>query len=130
MNLDDAKSLARNKFKRHLIEGKVQIGLWLSMDSLFATEIVAGSGFDWLLLDMEHTSIDLSQVVQHLRAAKGGTAEVVVRIPWNEPIIVKRLLDAGANVVPLSVADFAAFVKTESEKYERIIRLTGGVKSD
>lgn len=95
--MDDAKSLPPNKFKRHLIEGKVQIGLWLSMDSLFATEIVAGSGFDWLLLDMEHTSIDLSQVVQHLRAAKGGTAEVVVRIPWNEPIIVKRLLDAGVR---------------------------------
>ena len=46
-----------------------------------------------------------------------------------DPATKQKLLDAGANVVPLSIAEFATFVKTESEKYERIIRLTG-VKSD
>ncbi|UZF95884.1 HpcH/HpaI aldolase family protein [Bosea sp. NBC_00550] len=90
-------TLQPNLFKRGLIEGKRQPGLWLTLESLNATEILAGAGYSWLLLDMEHTPVDPSQVSQHLRAAKGGTAEVVVRIPWNEPIMMKRLLDAGVR---------------------------------
>lgn len=92
-----------NAFKQGLASGQKQLGLWLALDSPTATEIVAGAGYDWLLLDLEHTTIDIGQVVTHLRAAKGGTAEVVVRIPWNEPIAFKRLLDAGVRsfMVPM-----------------------------
>ena len=69
-------------------------------------------------------------------APRGTPKEVIVRLNAEinkilaEPETKQKLLDAGANVVPLSIADFAAFVKAESEKYERIIRLTGGVKTD
>lgn len=84
-----------NRFKAGLAEGRRQPGLWLSLESPNATEILAGSGYDWLLLDMEHTAQGISQVADHIRAAKGGTAELVVRIPWNEPIVMKRLLDVG-----------------------------------
>jgi 4-hydroxy-2-oxoheptanedioate aldolase len=97
-----------NQFKRNLAAGKKQIGLWLGLDSPNATEIVAGAGFDWLLLDMEHTCIDASSVVQHLRAAKGGSAEVVVRVPWNEPIILKRLLDIGVRSFMIPMVQTAA----------------------
>jgi 4-hydroxy-2-oxoheptanedioate aldolase len=90
-------TLQPNLFKRGLADGKRQPGLWLTLESTSATEIVAGAGYSWLLLDMEHTPVDASQVVEHLRAARGGTAEVVVRIPWNEPIMMKRLLDAGVR---------------------------------
>lgn len=92
-----------NAFKRNLREGRKQYGLWLSLDSPMATEIIAGSGYDWLLLDLEHNCIDLSSVVNHLRAAKGGTAEMMVRIPWNDPVVFKRLLDLGVRsfMVPL-----------------------------
>src|SRR5713101_4930907 len=89
--------LPTNSFKRALAAGKPQIGLWLSMTSPVATELVAGAGFDWVLVDMEHSANDLTDVVAHLRAAVGGTAEPVVRVPWNEPVLVKRLLDAGAR---------------------------------
>src|SRR5260370_36359854 len=89
--------LPTNNFKRALAAGKPQIGLWLSMTSPVATELVAGAGFDWVLVDMEHSANDLTDVVAHLRAAVGGTAEPVVRVPWNEPVLVKRLLDAGAR---------------------------------
>src|SRR5260221_6406289 len=82
--------------KRALAAGKPKIGLWLSMTSPVATEVVAGAGFDWVLVDMEHSANDLVDVVAHLRAAVGGSAEPVVRVPWNEPVLVKRLLDAGA----------------------------------
>ncbi|MBX6367453.1 MAG: HpcH/HpaI aldolase/citrate lyase family protein [Rhodospirillales bacterium] len=89
--------LPENRFKRGLAAGKPQIGLWLSMTSPVATEIVAGAGFDWVLVDMEHSANDLSEVAAHLRAAEGGTAEPIVRVPWNEPVMVKRVLDIGAR---------------------------------
>jgi 4-hydroxy-2-oxoheptanedioate aldolase len=89
--------LPHNKFKRALAEKKTQIGLWMTLCSPIATEVVAGAGFDWFLLDMEHSPNDLPQIVDQLRAAEGGTAEPVVRVPWNEPIAVKRVLDQGAR---------------------------------
>jgi 4-hydroxy-2-oxoheptanedioate aldolase len=88
-----------NRFKRALIAGQPQIGLWLSLTSPIATEIVAGAGFDWLLIDMEHAANDLSEVAAHLRAAEGGTAEPIVRPPWNDTIMVKRLLDLGVRTL-------------------------------
>jgi 4-hydroxy-2-oxoheptanedioate aldolase len=92
-----------NYFKQHLAAGQRQIGLWLALGSPTATEIVAGSGYDWLLLDLEHTTLDIGQVTEHLRAARGGTAEMVVRVPWNDPVTFKRLLDAGVRsfMVPM-----------------------------
>ena len=91
--------LRENVFKRRLKDGSRQPGLWLTLESPTATEILAGAGYDWLLLDMEHTTVDPSQVADHIRAARGGTAELAVRIPWNEPIMVKRLLDAGVQTL-------------------------------
>jgi 4-hydroxy-2-oxoheptanedioate aldolase len=86
-----------NPFKRGLAEGRRQAGLWMTTGAPGITEMVAGAGFAWLLIDMEHSPNDLIQVVDHLRAAEGGTAEPVVRVPWNEPVMVKRLLDQGAR---------------------------------
>jgi 4-hydroxy-2-oxoheptanedioate aldolase len=89
--------LPENRFKRALADRKTQIGLWMTMTSPVATEIVAGAGFDWMLLDMEHSANDLPEIVAQLRAAGGGTAEPIVRVPWNEPVAVKRVLDQGAQ---------------------------------
>jgi 4-hydroxy-2-oxoheptanedioate aldolase len=89
--------LPRNAFKRAIAEGRPQIGLWLTLTSPVATEVAAGAGFDWLLIDMEHSANDVADVAAHLRAAEGGTAEPIVRPPWNEPVITKRLLDQGVR---------------------------------
>lgn len=89
--------MPQNRFKRALAQGQRQIGLWMSLASPAATEVAAGAGFDWLLLDMEHAPNELPDIAHHLRAVEGGTAEPVVRVPWNEPVIVKRLLDIGAR---------------------------------
>ena len=86
-----------NPLKRALAEGKKQVGFWLSSMSPVAAEIAAGSGFDWLLIDMEHTGNDAGDVVHAMRAMVGGTAEPVVRVPWNEPVVVKRMMDLGAR---------------------------------
>ncbi|MEO8883256.1 MAG: aldolase/citrate lyase family protein, partial [Devosia sp.] len=87
-----------NRLKRALKAQDTKLaGFWLTTASPTATEIAAGAGFDWLLIDMEHSANELPDVVHHLRAATAGTAEPVVRMPWNEPVLVKRLLDAGAR---------------------------------
>jgi 4-hydroxy-2-oxoheptanedioate aldolase len=104
----EAQALVPNLFKRNLAAKKKQIGMWLSTNSPIATEILAWSGYDWLLLDMEHACIDPSQVAQHLTAARGGTAELVVRIPSNDPVLLKRLLDAGVRSIMVPWVQSAA----------------------
>jgi 4-hydroxy-2-oxoheptanedioate aldolase len=86
-----------NKLKRALADKRRQIGCWLTLESTIATEIAAGAGFDWLLLDMEHTGLTLAQIGQHVLAAAGGTAELVVRIPSLDPVLTKNLLDGGVR---------------------------------
>lgn len=86
-----------NPLKQALAERRRQNGFWLTLGAVAATEIAADAGFDWVLVDMEHTALDAHDIVEHLRAARGRAAEVVVRVPWNEPVTVKRLLDQGAR---------------------------------
>jgi 4-hydroxy-2-oxoheptanedioate aldolase len=86
-----------NTFKRALRANKVQIGLWCSLSHHYATELVAGAGFDWLLLDTEHSPNDLESVLQQLQAAAPYPTHAVVRVPWNDMVTIKRYLDAGAQ---------------------------------
>ena len=92
-----APTIRPNLFKQGLRARKKQPGIWLTLESPNVTEIIAGAGYSWMLLDMEHTSLDLSQVADHIRAAQGGTAELMVRMPWNDSIMFKRLLDTGVR---------------------------------
>jgi 4-hydroxy-2-oxoheptanedioate aldolase len=86
-----------NTFKRAIKAGRQQIGLWSSLSSHLSVELLAGSGFDWLLLDTEHAPNDLPMVLSQLQATEGGTAHPIVRPPWNDPVLVKRYLDAGVQ---------------------------------
>lgn len=92
-----------NQLKRALREGRPQIGLWSSLASHITVEVLAGSGFDWLLLDTEHAPNELTMVHNQLQAMTGGTATPVVRPPWNDAVLFKRLLDIGVQslLVPL-----------------------------
>jgi len=88
-----------NTFKRALKAGKVQIGLWCSLSSHYAIELVAGSGFDWLLLDTEHSPNDLESVLTQLQAAAPYSTHPVVRVPWNDMVTIKRFLDIGSQTI-------------------------------
>ena len=88
-----------NALKKNLGNGARKVGYWLTLVSPTATEIAADAGFDWLLIDMEHAANEIGDVLHHLRAAEGGTAEPVVRVPWNDAVVVKRVLDAGARSI-------------------------------
>jgi 4-hydroxy-2-oxoheptanedioate aldolase len=86
-----------NRLKRALAGGQLQIGLWSTLASHIAAEVSAGSGFDWLLLDLEHAPNDVSTVHHQLQAIQGSTTSAMVRPAWNDPVVFKRLLDIGVQ---------------------------------
>jgi 4-hydroxy-2-oxoheptanedioate aldolase len=88
-----------NNFKRAIKAGRPQIGLWCSLCSPYAVELVAGSGFDWLLIDAEHSPNDLPLVTSQLQAAFGSASHPIVRPPWNDMVLIKQYLDAGAQTL-------------------------------
>jgi 4-hydroxy-2-oxoheptanedioate aldolase len=90
-------NLPRNVFKQALARCERQLGLWSGLASPLAAEILAGAGFDWIVIDGEHAPNDISTLLPQLQAMRGGTAEPVFRVPWNEPVIIKRALDVGAR---------------------------------
>jgi 4-hydroxy-2-oxoheptanedioate aldolase len=90
-------NLPRNAFKQALSRGERQVGLWCGMASPVSAEILAGAGFDWIVIDGEHAPNDITTLLPQLQAMRGGTAEPVFRVPWNEPVIIKRALDVGAR---------------------------------
>jgi 4-hydroxy-2-oxoheptanedioate aldolase len=65
--------------------------------SPISIEVLADCGYDWLMLDMEHSPNDLSEILAQLQAMKGGTATPIVRPPWNDMVTFKRLLDIGVQ---------------------------------
>jgi len=89
--------LPRNAFKHAIASGQLQIGLWCSLCSNITAEVVAHSGFDWLLLDTEHSPNELPDVLSQLQAVQTGTAAAIVRPAWNDMVLIKRYLDIGAQ---------------------------------
>lgn len=90
-------NLPRNAFKLALSKCERQVGLWCGLASPIAAEIVAGAGFDWIVIDGEHAPNDITTLLPQLQAMRGGTAEPVFRVPWNDAVIIKRALDVGAR---------------------------------
>jgi 4-hydroxy-2-oxoheptanedioate aldolase len=90
-------NLPRNAFKQALSRCERQVGLWCSLASPIAAEILAGAGFDWIVIDGEHAPNDITTLLPQLQAMRGGTAEPVFRVPWNDAVIIKRALDVGAR---------------------------------
>jgi len=89
----------RNAFKQALRDGKLQIGLWSSLCNNIAAEIISESGFDWLLLDTEHSPNEIPDLLSQLQAVQRGTATPIVRPAWNDAVLVKRILDIGAQAL-------------------------------
>jgi 4-hydroxy-2-oxoheptanedioate aldolase len=96
-----------NAFKIALIEGKVQIGLWLGLANAYTAEIAAGAGFDWLLIDGEHAPNDLPTMVGQLQAIAASPSRAVVRAPVGEAWIIKQLLDIGAQTILVPMVETA-----------------------
>ncbi|MEP9354694.1 HpcH/HpaI aldolase/citrate lyase family protein [Xanthobacter sp. KR7-65] len=89
--------LPRNAFKHAIHGGRQQIGLWSSLASHVTVEILAGAGFEWLLLDTEHSANELPMVLCQLQACMEHDVQPIVRPPLNDTVAIKRLLDAGVQ---------------------------------
>jgi len=83
--------------------GKTTVGAWLSLPDAFVAELMAQQQFDWLTIDMQHGLIDYGDAVQMLRAISTTAVTPFVRVPWNDPATIMKVLDAGAMgvVIPL-----------------------------
>ncbi len=93
--------MSANSFKSRLAApgGAPMLGSWVMSAAAAAAEALACCGFDFLVVDMEHSPLDMGDTVGLLRAIAGTPCESLVRIAWNDPVIVKRVLDAGARSV-------------------------------
>ncbi|MBT8152693.1 4-hydroxy-2-oxo-heptane-1,7-dioate aldolase [Epibacterium ulvae] len=85
-----------NRFTHALRDGVKQIGLWVTLCSNFAAEVVASAGYDWTLVDMEHSHNEYASVLGQLQAFSAYKTVPIVRVEWNDAVAVKRLLDLGA----------------------------------
>ncbi len=86
-----------NHFKRAIASGRTPLGAWLGSGAASTAEALGCVGFDFLVVDMEHTPIDTPQMIDILRAIAGTPAQAIVRPPWNDMVMIKRALDAGAQ---------------------------------
>jgi 4-hydroxy-2-oxoheptanedioate aldolase len=89
----------KNTFKAALAAGQLQIGLWSSLCSNIAADILSDSGFDWILLDTEHSPNEIPDLVGQLQAIRGGSATPIIRPAWNDAVLAKRALDIGAQTL-------------------------------
>lgn len=106
----------RNPFKQALAEGRTQIGLWLALASAYSAELLAGAGFDWLLLDGEHAPNDVHTLWPQLQAVASAQqahgdhrSHPVVRVPLGTgaagTALIKRVLDLGAQTLLVPMVD-------------------------
>jgi 2-keto-3-deoxy-L-rhamnonate aldolase RhmA len=110
--------LARS-IKQKFQEGEVSIGSWMSMGHVSIAEILAQAGFDWVVVETEHTAIDVSEVLRLLIAIEGRGAIPLVRLAWNDPIQAKAVMDSGAAgvIVPMVNSKEEAELAVKSVKY-------------
>jgi 4-hydroxy-2-oxoheptanedioate aldolase len=109
MKQDWRMNLPPNDFKRALADGRSQIGFWVSLSHPYAAEIAAGAGFDWLVIDMEHAPNTLASVLVQLQATAAYPVSAAVRLPWNDAVHIKQVLDIGAQTL------LVPFVQTAEE---------------
>ena len=98
-----------NPFKQALAEGRPQIGLWLGLADAYSAEICAGAGFDWLLIDGEHSPNDLRSILGQLQAIAPYAAHPIARIPVGQghigTTLVKQYLDLGVQTLLVPMVD-------------------------
>jgi 4-hydroxy-2-oxoheptanedioate aldolase len=93
--------LPTNHFKRAIVSGRTPLGAWLGSGAPSTAEALGCAGFDFLVVDMEHTPVDTPEMVEILRTIAGTPAQAVVRLVWNDMVWVKRVLDGGAQTLLL-----------------------------
>lgn len=92
-------SVERPALRQRLAGGEVTYGAWCMMPGSLGVEVIGSLGFDWVLVDMQHGCMGYGGALDMIRAADLHRLSAIVRVPWNEPGITGRVLDAGAEGV-------------------------------
>ena len=100
--------LPPNRFKAGVAEGRRQFGLWLNLANAASAEIVAGAGFDWLLIDGEHAPNDIPGILTQLQALAAYPVQPIVRVASGDAVSIKRVLDIGAQTILVPLVESAA----------------------
>lgn len=96
-----------NSFKRGLAGKESLLGLWLGLADPYAAELCANAGFDWLLIDGEHAPNDLRSILAQLQAVAPYPSHPVVRPPVGDAVLIKQLLDIGAQTLLIPMVESA-----------------------
>ncbi len=126
--------LPKNQFKAALRKsGSKSFGVWSGLGSTLVAEILANSDFDFAVIDMEHSPNDLGDVVAQLQASNAGPVPFAVRPPWNDFVVIKRLLDAGTQslIIPFvqNAEEAAAAVAATRYPPDGIRGVAGGSRA-
>jgi 4-hydroxy-2-oxoheptanedioate aldolase len=97
----------KNEFKQRLLRGEVQIGLWLALADPYSAELCAGAGLDWLLLDGEHSPVDLRTLLAQLQAVAPYPVHPIIRPPVGDAVLIKQMLDIGAQTLLVPMVETA-----------------------
>ncbi len=108
--------------KNKLINNELTIGSWITIGNLSIVEIMATAGFEWLCIDMEHTSIDLSMAKSLINTIQACNMKALVRVSKNEEVIIKRVMDMGADgvIIPMIKSKEDAKMAVDFVKYPPI----------
>lgn len=93
----------KSALKQKLRENKLTIGSWLTIPHQSIIEILSSAGFEWLTIDLEHSAIDIETAQNLISHIQANGMEALVRVSKNDEVIIKRVMDAGANgiIVPM-----------------------------
>lgn len=91
--------IRQNTFKKNLLAGKKQYGIWNGIVDSYAAEICAGAGFDWICIDGEHAPYDLRTILHNMQAIQSHEVPAIVRVPSADPVLMKQLMDTGAQSI-------------------------------
>ncbi|MDH5637319.1 MAG: aldolase/citrate lyase family protein [Nitrospinota bacterium] len=108
-----------NRMKAHLAAGKVCIGATITMNSPVVAELFSHLGFDWLWFETEHSSLSVAEVQAMLQTTNGAHITTIVRVPWNDKTLIKRMLDTGPDgiIIPLVNSAEEAEAAVRAMKY-------------
>ena len=85
-----------NPLKKLLKEGKTALGGWITLEGELKTEVFAKGGFDWMTIDLQHGALTLESARPLITAIESSGSNPLIRVPWNDPSMIMRALDAGA----------------------------------
>ncbi len=108
-----------NRFKAALKKGQKQYGIWNGIPHSYAAEILAGAGFDWVLIDAEHGPFSMDQIIIQVQAMSRYAVSPILRMRNADPIYMKPLLDAGLQsfIIPMVESGETAEMMAQAMRY-------------